>query len=204
MSTISHWRVWCDTDSKWEHWYLPSTDGEPTKCPVDTAHLIDSIKTAKFQDDVQNTGRTSVDGALVVKQDPGTPDTDPKFYPHSFAVPTTSGVHWFDLSIPQNGTSRMQYLAIQVRGPVLGDRVDVVFRADNSGTTGAPENTVLADFGGIHPSMHLDSAGWSVERREPRDQGSAKLVPAGVKVSIRYNAADAAGRDLIVDACCHE
>ena len=41
MSTINKYRVWCDTDSKWEYMWAETT---PTKCPTNTAHSIDSAK----------------------------------------------------------------------------------------------------------------------------------------------------------------
>jgi hypothetical protein len=151
-----------------------------------------------FSDD-----RHSSDGALIVKGDPGTEDTDPKFYPHHFTIGLASGATWHDLNIPSDGTSRMQYLTIQVRNPVLGDMVEVLFRANASGEI-APLDTVLGTFGGICPAFHTDANGWSLPRREPQDQGSAKLVPNGAKVSIRFTAGDASGRDLIIDAACHE
>jgi len=203
MSTISHWRVWCDTDGRWEQLWLDSSSPAPTTCPTDTAHAIDGVKTSRLQESVQDGGRRSDDGALVVKQDPGTPDTDPRFYPHRFKIPA-AGVHWFDLGIPKDGTSRMQYLITQIRGAVLGDLLEVLFRSDGTVPAYGPADTVLQTFGGISPTMATDAGGWSTPRREPQDQGSAKRVPAGVKVSIRYTAADAAGRDVVVDACCHE
>lgn len=38
--TIYVWRIWCETDQRYEFWKLYDTDPEPTTCPVDTAHTV--------------------------------------------------------------------------------------------------------------------------------------------------------------------
>jgi hypothetical protein len=119
-------------------------------------------------------------------------------------VPAAATPTWFDLSVPQDGSARMQYLTTQVRGGKPGDTLGVYFRSDGTVPQYGPADTVLATFGGISPGMHQDANGWGMPRREPQDQGSAKHIPAGVKVSILYTPADAAGRDLLVDVCSHE
>lgn len=36
---INKWKIYCETDSKWEFWHLP--EGEvPTTCPVNTSHTV--------------------------------------------------------------------------------------------------------------------------------------------------------------------
>ena len=37
---INKWKIYCETDSKWEYWHLPETESAPTTCPTDTAHTI--------------------------------------------------------------------------------------------------------------------------------------------------------------------
>lgn len=149
-------------------------------------------------------GARTTDGALIVRQDPGTEATDPRFRCGQFVVAAAAGDHWFDLPVPLTGEARLQYVVAQVRGACLGDRLEVVFRSTGQEPGLPPLDTVLQTFGEVHPAMHADARGWSVPRREPQDLGSAKLLPLGVKASVRYTCADATGRDLIVDCCCHE
>lgn len=43
--SIIHYKIYCETDTKWERWFLDDNDPAPTTCPVDSAHTIttDSI-----------------------------------------------------------------------------------------------------------------------------------------------------------------
>jgi hypothetical protein len=43
MAIINKYRIWCSTDGKYEYIW---SEEEPTTCPVDTGHTIDSSKTA--------------------------------------------------------------------------------------------------------------------------------------------------------------
>lgn len=43
MTTVYKYRVWCSTDSKFE--YTAYLESEPTTCPTNTAHTIDTTKT---------------------------------------------------------------------------------------------------------------------------------------------------------------
>lgn len=144
----------------------------------------------------------TADGAIIVRQEPGTIATDPKFRCGNFTVPSAAGRHLFDLPVPVGAL--MQYLTAQVKGVKLGDRLEVVFRSNGTVPQFGPAGTELQTFGEIHPPMYVDGNGWSPPRREPQEIGSAKAIPAGVKVSVAYTSIDAAGRDLIVDVCCHE
>ena len=46
MAELSRYRVRCTTDDKWEFIWLPVDEPEPTSCPANPAHGIDSAKTA--------------------------------------------------------------------------------------------------------------------------------------------------------------
>lgn len=39
---VDKWRVYCETDSKYEYAWRDENQGQPTTCPVDTAHTITS------------------------------------------------------------------------------------------------------------------------------------------------------------------
>jgi hypothetical protein len=43
MATVNKYRVWCDTDSKYEYVWAETA---PTACPTDTGHTIDTSKTS--------------------------------------------------------------------------------------------------------------------------------------------------------------
>jgi len=37
---IKQYKIYCETDAKWEHWLLDGDAAAPTTCPVDTAHAV--------------------------------------------------------------------------------------------------------------------------------------------------------------------
>ena len=45
-STVYKYRVWCDTDSKWEYVWRDENEAVPSLCPVNTGHTIDTAKTS--------------------------------------------------------------------------------------------------------------------------------------------------------------
>jgi len=46
MSTYYKYRIKCDTENNWQHWILSSTSPEPTKCPNDTSHTVNTVLTS--------------------------------------------------------------------------------------------------------------------------------------------------------------
>jgi len=46
MTTYYKYRVKCDTENNWQYWILPSTDPEPTKCPNNTSHSVNTVLTS--------------------------------------------------------------------------------------------------------------------------------------------------------------
>lgn len=52
---VRKYRVWCDTDSQWEYVWLDDTQGEPTVCPTNTAHTIDTSKTSIVEEVIEDT-----------------------------------------------------------------------------------------------------------------------------------------------------
>jgi len=42
------YRVYCSTDSKHEYTWVDEADGEPTTCPTNTSHTIDTSKTVIY------------------------------------------------------------------------------------------------------------------------------------------------------------
>jgi hypothetical protein len=86
MALINYWRVWCETDGKWEEWYLP--DGvTPSTCPTDTAHTITAAKSF-----IRGTSSTvnpvDGDGNQKVVTEPRE-GTEKYFYTHNLCDPCT-------------------------------------------------------------------------------------------------------------------
>ena len=61
MAVVSRYRLWCSTDSKWE--YVWDND-EPTVCPVNPAHTIDSSKIDIIRARIRRV-RTTVDPTVT-------------------------------------------------------------------------------------------------------------------------------------------
>jgi hypothetical protein len=203
MSKIARWRVWCDTDEKWEEWYL-SPDTEPTTCPTDTAHSIDAAKTYRAKEEITETGRLTPDGAVAMKIDPGTADTDPKFYPYNLTVADAEPVY-LDLTDLTPGR-RIQGVLFQVKGAKFGDKLDVLFASDGTFPNPAPppenlpENTPLQSFGPINAPLN---GGSPFIQREIMFNTS-KPIPPGVKVRFCYDATDADPREVTIDCLAHQ
>ena len=45
MTTLNRWRIYCETDAKYEYIWKNDTDPYPTTCPTDTGHTITSSLT---------------------------------------------------------------------------------------------------------------------------------------------------------------
>jgi hypothetical protein len=208
MATISRWRIWCTVDGRWEDWWQPASQAQPTTCPTDTAHAIDAGKTYRTQEDVSESGRTTADGALAIKVDAGTATSDPKFEVTHWAVPAAAGVHTVLVPLVAPG-KRLQGLDYHVEEPAYGDQLDVVFQSDGTfvhPTLGAlPQGADLQAFGPrCVPLVTTATAGgtWA------RDQvmfDTSKLIPAGVQVALRYTRAAAVAQPtrLCVDWLLH-
>lgn len=41
MTTLNKYKIYCNTDNKWEYIWLDSSNTYPTKCPTNTAHNVD-------------------------------------------------------------------------------------------------------------------------------------------------------------------
>lgn len=205
MAVIKHWRVWCDSENGWRDWWLPEAQGQPTTCPVDGSHAVDGVKTFVLRDSIAEGGRTTEDGALAVKIDPGTVASDPKFYPFELST-AAAGATWLDLTSLTPG-KRIQGIIVQVKDAVKGDKMDVCFCSDGTTPNPAPpptelpENTVLQSFGPVFAPMVKDASGWG--RREIMFNTS-KEIPATVKVRLSYDAQDANPREVLLDVLVHE
>lgn len=138
------------------------------------------------------------DGALRVKLEPGTPDTDPKFYLHRWTTAGAAGDEWFDVS-PAFAGKLIQGVMYQIENPVYGDEIDVAFRSDGSNVpVFGPADTLIQSFG---PCNVPQGAGW---QKDKVLFDTTKQVPAGLKVSFKYTSADVTVHNLCVDFLMYE
>jgi hypothetical protein len=143
------------------------------------------------------------DGSLVTKNDPGTEDTDPKY--HAFHLTASAaGDNTFDLMNSPN--FYVQGFQFQIENPKFGDTVEVQFRSDGSiPTFFGPEDTLIQSFGKMNPPLATYANGWTPRVEEPDDKiGTAKLVPAGLKVTLIYSSTDASTRRIAIDLVTQE
>ena len=73
------WRVYCDTDSKYEYIWLEDTEAAPTKCPEDTAHTVTQAATIVSQ---------KLENEVVSKAMPAEGGPSLKVFGHKFACST--------------------------------------------------------------------------------------------------------------------
>lgn len=146
--------------------------------------------------------RRSDDGSAIVKNDPGTADTDPKYYGEILST-SVAGANVFDLT--DIGGKHLQSFQLQVRGAMFGDFVEVQFRSDGTVEAYGPPNYVVQSFGRMNPPLGTFGNGWSHRIEEPDEKvGTAKLVPTGIKVTLVYDATTSAVRDIAVDLVVQE
>lgn len=63
---LHKYKVWCETDNKWEFTdFIEESLGEPTKCPVDTGHVITLSKT-KIAETINQGQKKTEDNRQVV------------------------------------------------------------------------------------------------------------------------------------------
>lgn len=68
MATVYRYRVWCDTESGWQYVWAES---EPTDCPNNNGHTIDSDKTAVMESAGTSQTYTAEGAAVITKKDRG-------------------------------------------------------------------------------------------------------------------------------------
>lgn len=143
--------------------------------------------------------RLASDDALAVKVDPGSADTDPRFYCDRQSVTTADDWTVWDLPGGEAG-KRLQSFFFQTKDAKEGDKISVVIAIAG----GELENTEVASFGEVSVRQDRDSNGWSpVDDRGARFQTS-KLIPAGLKVRYKYYAAGSGTRAIQVESLVHE
>jgi hypothetical protein len=152
-----------------------------------------------------NPPRLSADRALDAKIDPGTADTDPKFYCAHKTV-TVDGWSTWDFTGVTSG-KYLQDFWFQTKDAHLGDKVSVIFASDGTDTgTYGVNNTEVASFGECTVNMQQDASGWSPVVDKAAQFQTSKYIPAGLKVRVKYYATGSSlgNRELLFDALLHE
>jgi hypothetical protein len=92
MSKLLRYRVWCNNSSKFEFVWLAEEDGLPTKCPTDTAHVIDTIKTSIVE--------TVEDNVIEIKEEVVKTNGHFAMEDDLFEIPAIVGVSMHDVTLP--------------------------------------------------------------------------------------------------------
>jgi len=117
MTNLNHYRVWCNTDSKYEFVWLDVDAAAPTTCPTDTGHTIDQDKTAI----VETVTTQQVEFAEPQFIYPETiPDEAGHARAYAFSPDWTKRETWYYKSVYQ-----------QDENVGTGDGVQTVFNLDN-------------------------------------------------------------------------
>ena len=68
--SIKHYKLYCESDDVWEHWYLPDTVSEPTTCPTNTLHNV-TAESVSLVETIEHTDPAKApDGTLYTKPRP--------------------------------------------------------------------------------------------------------------------------------------
>jgi hypothetical protein len=188
------YRVWCNTDSKYEYIWLEDTEAAPTTCPTDTNHVIDSAKTS-----VETvTATTQVE---VVKEtflpaflNKVLPDGKKLFrrkhgYTANIAGSSNGAI---DMVVPYNTAKIAE---VEIIGCQKGDKVDFKVYDDPSGTISTVPNLMLNQFGfgvWLTDNMYSDVSQYDAD------------VILNMKIEVTYYNNDASAKDVYVNIVYHE
>jgi len=89
MAAVNRYRVYCTTDSKHEYQWAET---EPTTCPVNTGHSIDSAKTAIVQ--------IMADNEVVIQEEQTKTGAHYQAQSFELSVPASTGWHELNISFP--------------------------------------------------------------------------------------------------------
>lgn len=142
MEKVLKYRIYCETDAKYEYVLLESTDPAPTTCPTDVAHTIDSDSVTVIEE-IGNQDVNIANAVLIAEEDP-LYKTGGKFVVEGldFSLTATPGLQTKDFSF---GTNRALLSAhIDIATAWIGDTVTMVIAPD----TIVGVVTVAASIGG--------------------------------------------------------
>lgn len=199
--SVVEYSLRCTTENAWKKVLVHAGDPSPTTCPTDSAHTVDTSRTKIVGKTLDLVRVHEEDGSLVVKVDPGTPDTDPKFRAQPKATVTQAeSPKAIDADFTATG-KRFAGIRVMCKDAFAGDTI--AGQAVSDGTdeaTYGPAGTVILDFGGIN--VHVVAPGeWDdPEIFPPPSVATSKLIPPGLKLRIVYTTtADAGTREILHD-----
>lgn len=135
-TTVLKYRIWCNTDSRWEYVLLEEGAAEPTKCPVDTSHSIDTNKTSIVD-------RIEEDTVTVREENTPTGGRYQACF-HELTVPSGAGVTTTEISFPH---------PISLLSAEWTNREE--FEGDKIRFTVAPDTTVGVLASGVASGAHV-------------------------------------------------
>lgn len=130
------YKIYCNTDSKYEYVWKESTDSAPTTCPANTSHSVNtsSVSVVLSQDsDVQKTQK-----AIAPDERTDRPVGFNKF------TATKNSTTTHDFKITESGLYLMGGV-LHTANQVLGDLISFVI-IDIDNVLGFGANTVLSDY----------------------------------------------------------
>lgn len=169
MATVYNYRVWCNVDAKYEYAWA---EVEPTVCPVNTAHAIDTVKTSIIGQEGDAEPKTS-DGARYTAVLPGKPGRKMVIKGTKFdaAVNATT-----DNDLTFGETREIQGAWLEVANAQPGDYLDLHICDPDGVSVGQHGESVY-----IPPSGKIEQV---------ISEGTASFPP-GYKLRARYVAVDA-------------
>jgi hypothetical protein len=197
---LYQYKIYCETDSKWECLWLESTESAPTQCPVNTGHTVTAGSAAVVQE---------VDNSLqeVV---PHTPANEHTLTPIGLAKHSiTRADYCGTVNLSNKSTNTFDYASFSMgatNDPVVGgfitddaflSRYEITAVDTGAGTLTVDDATGLANGNGktiVHP--------YNIDFKLPSISDETKLpyhMLWGVRAEFSGNADDDFARCQIVD-----
>lgn len=180
-SEVLKYKVYCETDSKWETWYLPADSAAPTTCPTNSGHTITTALTSQST----YTKSSDVDVASIT--------TDPKAAPSFAPAPRPNVSQFIDCSHNWADKTTWHTNALQKTAQTLTN--------DSGNTLGLGTKAYFYDDSGAVP-FWIDANHFKLYREESRHLDKVvKVYDNGVEVAVAGfgEDKDSAGIDCEVD-----
>lgn len=199
--TIIHYRLRCVTEDRHEYVWLEESEGEPTVCPVNAAHTIDSSKTAQIDRVTQE--EVAIKEEFVPTQgyyqskgyeiDIDANVGSYTIMSHSWPYQITMLMGWFIASAENVGDKVEAYVA----SDIITGAIQAPVAVNDTTITVTPtviENTAIGYylklFDGVNQSdlgrvLGVDSANSQITVETGSDQNFSPLSPTYVQQTIK-------------------
>lgn len=133
---VKRYKIYCETEAAWRHWYLPESVAAPTTCPTDTGHTV----TGGSVSVVATIGPDSVEIA-------NKPDV-------KIRKPDGSRAYIFGVDFCDRKTWYVEAVAVTDEAVGTSDGVTTVFNLDH-GTNNDPDEAIIDTTRGLITDDHL-------------------------------------------------